>query len=185
MVTVRVARPDEYERVGALTHAAYAAIPVDHLWGGYDTEILDTATRAEHGDILVAVINNDSLLGAVMYVDDPASEWLEWTEPGESQFRLLAVDPTARQHGAGTALVQACMDRARRADHSLLIHTTPWMVAAHRIYERFGFVRRPDRDVTYESWSANRELELPEEWIGEPFLAYSWSAPPGSRSGEH
>ena len=43
MITVRLARPDEYARVGALTLAAYAALPVDHLWGGYDEEILDTA----------------------------------------------------------------------------------------------------------------------------------------------
>jgi GNAT superfamily N-acetyltransferase len=208
VITVRVARPEEYERVGALTYAAYSAIPVDHLWGGYDTEILDTATRAEHGDILVAVTvrtqraprakpgsdvtvrtqraprakpgshvtDDDSVVGAVMYVDNPASEWLEWTEPGESQFRLLAVDPTAREHGAGTALVQACIERASTAGHSILIHTTPWMVAAHRIYQHFGFVRRPDRDVPYETWSAGRELELAADWIGTPFLAYTWSA---------
>jgi ribosomal protein S18 acetylase RimI-like enzyme len=175
VITVRVARPEEYERVGALTHGAYAAIPVDHLWGGYDTEILDTATRAEHGDILVAVTNHDSVIGAVMYVGDPASAWLEWTEPGESQFRLLAVDPSARQLGAGSALVQACLERAAASGHSVLIHTTPWMVAAHRIYERFGFVRRPDRDVPYEKWNEGRDLDLPDEWIGKPFLAYSWS----------
>ena len=123
--------------------------------------------------------DDGTVVGAVTYVDDPASEWSEWTEPGEAQFRLLAVDPNQRQHGAGTALVQACMDRAAAAGHSILIHTTPWLVAAQRIYERFGFVRRPDRDVPYETWSAGRDLELAEEWIGKPFLAYCWD-PPGN-----
>jgi ribosomal protein S18 acetylase RimI-like enzyme len=175
VITVRAAQPDEYERVGALTHAAYAAIPVDHLWGGYDAEILDTATRAEHGEILVAVTRDNSVLGAVMYVDDPASEWLEWTEPQEAQFRLLAVDPSGRGLGAGTALVQACVERAAASGRSILIHTTPWMVAAHGIYERLGFTRRPDRDVQYEKWSEGRDLDLPEEWVGAAFLAYSWS----------
>ncbi len=183
MITVRVARPDEYERAGALTHAAYAAIPVDHLWGGYDEEILDTATRARHGDILVAVTDDGTVVGAVMYVDDAASEWSEWTEPGEAQFRLLAVDPAGRGQGAGTALVQACIERATASGRTLLIHTTPWMVDAHRIYARLGFVRRPDRDVPYETWSAGRDLELDEAWIGEPFLAYSWGAAPSGRAG--
>ncbi len=193
MIEVRVARPDEYARVGALTHAAYAALPVDHLWGGYDEEILDTAARAEHGDILVAVtvrtpraprakqgshvIDDGVVVGAVTYVDDPASEWSEWTEPGEAQFRLLAVDPSARGHGAGTALVQACVERATAAGRAILIHTTPWMVDAHRIYERLGFVRRADRDVPYETWSAGRDLVLPDEWIGRSFLAYSCERP--------
>jgi ribosomal protein S18 acetylase RimI-like enzyme len=177
VITVRIARPEEYECVGALTLAAYAALRVDHLWGGYDSEILDTATRAEHGDILVAVTSDGSVIGAVMYVDDPESGWLEWTEPGESQFRLLAVDPIARRHGAGAVLVQACMERASAGGHSILIHTTPWMVAAHRIYERLGFTRRTDRDVPYEKWSEGRELELAADWIGAPFRAYTWNAP--------
>jgi hypothetical protein len=36
---VRAVRPDEHERVGDLTVAAYAALPVDHMWGRYDEEI--------------------------------------------------------------------------------------------------------------------------------------------------
>jgi ribosomal protein S18 acetylase RimI-like enzyme len=177
LIAVRPAHPDEYERVGALTHAAYSALPVDHMWGGYDEDILDAATRAGHGDILVAVTEHDLVIGAVMYVDNPDSEWLEWTVPGEAQFRLLAVDPAARGLGAATALVRACMERATASRRTLLIHTTPWMVDAHRIYERLGFVRQADRDVTYETWRAGRDIALPEEWIGEPFLAYTWREP--------
>jgi predicted N-acetyltransferase YhbS len=47
----------------------------------------------------------------------------------------------------GTALVQACLDRAKALDKSgIVISTEPDMRAAHRIYERFGFVRDPERD---------------------------------------
>ncbi len=95
LITVRPATADEYERVGTLTVAAYRALAVDHLWGGYDEEILDVEKRAAHGEILVAVVD-DRVVGSVMYVDDAASEWSEWTEPGEVQFRLLAVDPAAQ-----------------------------------------------------------------------------------------
>ena len=47
MTEVRVARADEYARVGELTVAAYQSLAVDHLWGGYDREILDTATTRD------------------------------------------------------------------------------------------------------------------------------------------
>ena len=40
---IRNARPAEYGRIGDLTIAAYAALPVDHLWGGYADEIRDVA----------------------------------------------------------------------------------------------------------------------------------------------
>ena len=170
-ITVRPASPGEYARVGELTVAAYRALPVDHLWGGYEEEILDTHGRAHTTEILVAVAGGH-IVGAVTYVANSASEWSEATEPGEAQFRLLAVDPAARGQGAGLALVRACTDRAAAAGQPLLIHTTRWMETARRMYERVGFVRRPDRDVPYEAWHGDRELNLPSEWVGEPFLAY-------------
>ena len=148
MITIRRATPDEFERVGALTVAAYQGLPVDHLFGGYDDRIRDTETRAREAEVLVAVVD-DRVVGSVTYVADSSSDWSEWTQPGEAQFRLLAVDPTAHGLGAGVALVRACTERAVAAGHSLIIHTTPWMETAQRIYTRFGFVRRPECDVPY------------------------------------
>ena len=109
---IRKAEPREYGRVGELTIAAYAALPVDHLWGGYADEIRDVAGRAAAADVLVAVddATDDAVLGAVTLVTDPTSPWLEWTEPGEVQFRLLAVDPEPRGRGIGEALVRECLD---------------------------------------------------------------------------
>ena len=174
-VFVRVAKSDEYERIGALTVTAYEGLAVDHLFGGYDDRIRDTETRARGAEVLVAVVD-DRVVGSVTYVADSSSEWSEWTEPGEAQFRLLAVDPAAHGLGAGVALVRACTERAAAAGHSLMIHTTPWMETAQRIYTRFGFVRRPDRDVPYEEWNENQYTDLPEEWTGQSFLAYGWSS---------
>ncbi len=174
MITVRRATPDEYERVGALTVAAYEALAVDHLFGGYDDRIRDTATRARGAEVLVAVAD-DRVVGSVTYVADSSSDWSEWTEPGEAQFRLLAVDPAAHGLGAGAALVRACTDRAAAAGHSLMIHTTPWMETAQRIYTRFGFVRRSDRDVPYDEWNETGYTDLPEAWTGQAFIAYGWS----------
>jgi predicted N-acetyltransferase YhbS len=176
LITLRLAKPAEYERVGALTVAAYEALPVDHLFGGYDDRIRDTETRAREAEVLVAVVDGE-VVGSVTYVADSTSNWSEWTEAGEAQFRLLAVDPSAHGLGAGVALVRACTERATAAGHSILIHTTPWMETAQRIYTRFGFARRPDRDVPYDEWNENGYPDLPPEWIGKSFLAYGWSPP--------
>jgi ribosomal protein S18 acetylase RimI-like enzyme len=167
---VRQALPHEFERVGELTIAAYRALPVDHLWGGYDAEILDVAARAKVAHVLVAVEGED-VLGAVTYVDDTSSPWSEWTHPGEAQFRLLAVDPAARGRGIGESLVRACLERA--ADRPVIIHTTRWMEPAIRLYERLGFERRPDRDVPPDVWNSPPVAGLPLEWLGEPFVAYA------------
>ena len=172
-VVVRVARQDDYARVGELTVAAYQALEVDHLWGGYDDEILDTTSRADAAVVLVAELDG-RVVGSVTFVADSGSVWSEWTEPGEAQFRLLAVDPAARGSGAGRALIEACIERARAARQPLVIHTTPWMPDARRLYDRLGFARWPERDVPFEEWRGEQDddLELPPQWVGQPFLAY-------------
>jgi ribosomal protein S18 acetylase RimI-like enzyme len=171
-VDIRAVRPEEYERVGALTVAAYRLLPVDHLWGGYDRDILDVAGRVHGADVLVAV-DDEKLLGAVTFVGDEGSPWLEWTQPGEVQFRLLAVDAAARGKGIGETLVRACL--ARADGRPVLIHTTQWMEAARRLYERLGFERRPERDVAQAAWyDSERDHDLPPEWQGVTFLAYAY-----------
>ena len=125
--------------------------------------------------MLVAVdtvdIGDDAVLGAVTLVTDPTSPWLEWTEPGEVQFRLLAVDPETRGRGVGEALVRECLGRA--GTRPVLIYTTEWLAAAQRLYARLGFVRRADRDVPYEVWhDPEKDHDLPAEWTGKHFLAF-------------
>jgi ribosomal protein S18 acetylase RimI-like enzyme len=155
-VRIRKVTPAEYERVGDLTVAAYAALSVDHLWGGYDDEIRAVAERVETAEVLVAVLDeppfDGEVVGAVTYVSDPSSRWIEWNEPGEAQIRLLGVGPSAQGRGIGEALVTACIDRAREQGLTLLLHTTNHMPAAQRLYPRMGFTRRPERDVhNYEA----------------------------------
>jgi ribosomal protein S18 acetylase RimI-like enzyme len=145
-------RPEEYARVGDLTVAAYEALgPI----GEYADTLRDVAHRAAHAAVLVAVAPSGEVLGSVTNVPD-GGPYGELAEPGEAEFRMLAVDPAAQGRGVGAALVRACVDDARRRGRRrLVLSSGTWMTAAHRIYERLGFIRLPDRD-----WSPLPGIEL-------------------------
>ena len=163
---VRAIRAGEYERVGDLTVSAYSSIPGDHMSGGYESELRAVERRSIEADVLVAE-REGGIVGGVTYVDDPVSPWAE-TEglrPGEALIRMLAVDPVAQGTGAGRALLEACIERAvDGGKRALVLHTTPWMTTAHRLYESRGFRRLPDRDF----------LPLPDV----PLMAYGVDLPP-------
>jgi ribosomal protein S18 acetylase RimI-like enzyme len=62
---------------------------------------------------------------------------------------MLSVAPEAQGRGAGSALVQFCLDRFREAGATaVVLSTLSEMHGAHRIYERLGFERLPERDWT-------------------------------------
>jgi ribosomal protein S18 acetylase RimI-like enzyme len=87
------------------------------------------------------------VLGSVTYVPGPENRLAELAGPGEAEFRMLGVVPEAQGRGAGEALVRACIDRARASGRTgMAISTSTRMRAAHRLYERLGFHRAPDRD---------------------------------------
>jgi len=60
---------------------------------------------------------------------------------------MLAVDPSARGLGVGTALLRRILDESRRRGRTgVVCSSLPEMRAAHRIYARLGFTRAPERD---------------------------------------
>lgn len=144
-LTVRPVRPEEHARVGELTVAAYTR---DRDIGDYAEELRDVADRVETAEVLVAVDDDGTVLGSVTNVPD-GGPYGEIGRPGEGEFRMLAVDPAAQGRGVGTALVNACVDDARRRGRErVVLSSGTWMGAAHRIYSRLGFVRLPERDWT-------------------------------------
>ena len=150
---VRLARPDEHERVGELTVRAYAAFtlgPADP----YVARLRDAAARAEGAELWVAA-SGDRLLGNVTYCP-PGSPWREIGRDDEGEFRMLAVDPDARGTGAGTALAVHCEERARQHGAvGMALSSLAEMADAHRIYTRLGYARDPERD-----WSPLPGVEL-------------------------
>ncbi|WBB92591.1 GNAT family N-acetyltransferase [Verrucosispora sp. WMMC514] len=145
---IRPAEPADYAGVARLTVAAYEADGQLKGETGYADVLADVSARAEHGDVLVAVDPaSGHLLGSVTFVL-PGTRYAEMCAPGEAEFRMLAVDPTAQGRGAGAALVEACVVRALELGCTAVTicvrdgHAEP----AHRLYRRRGFVREPDRD---------------------------------------
>jgi ribosomal protein S18 acetylase RimI-like enzyme len=142
---IRVARPEEYPRIGALSVDAYRADGqlVEH----YVPFLSDVAARAEHGTILAAVDEETgSVLGTATFVL-PGSPLAEVASEGEAEFRTLAVAPEAQGRGVGAALVRACLDRAAALGcRAVVICTRDVAAPARRLYERLGFQRAPELD---------------------------------------
>ncbi|MBO8192602.1 GNAT family N-acetyltransferase [Streptomyces oryzae] len=146
--TVRTAQPEEYADAGELVARAY-------LDGGlldfgdsdpYLKTLRDAASRAAHAELLVAEDHQGALLGTVTFVGQ-GGRYAELARKGEGEFRMLGVRESARGRGVGEALVRACISRGRELGLSgLVLSTQPTMHAAHRLYERLGFLRTPARD---------------------------------------
>lgn len=150
---MRAVRPQEAElcrALGELTVAAYTALPGHVPEPAYDIELADVAARAGlPATTVLAAIDPATVdpLGGVTYVADGTSPLAEFGAEDAAGFRMLAVAPAARGRGVGEALAVACIERARSEGRAaVLIHSTPWMTAAHRLYGRLGFVRDPALD---------------------------------------
>ncbi len=161
-LVLRTARSSEYDEIGELTVTAYAG---DNLFGAdvagghpreYEADLRDVRRRATGTQILVAADAADgTLLGSVTFVP-PDSPYAEQAREDEAEFRMLAVRPSARGRGVGAALVNECVARARRLRCSGVVIWAQWnMRPAHRLYQRLGFQRAPERD-----WYPTAGVEL-------------------------
>lgn len=153
-VRVDAARPEDFRRIAELTAGVYR----DEGYAGeeYLSQLSDVAGRATRAQLLVARADEpDDVVGSVALVlDGEFGEVLESAE--EAGFRMLVVDAAARGRGVGELLVTACLERARAAGkRRVVISTDPRMTAAHRLYERLGFTRLPERD-----WSPMAGVDL-------------------------
>ena len=147
MLSVReLAAADDADLLGRIVVDAYHALPGHPPDEEYDQELRDVRSRGT--DAVVGVAELDGrLVGCVTYVPDSANRFAEFDDPDAAGFRMLAVDPAVQGSGAGRALVEWCIERARRDGRArLLIHSGDWMTRAHAMYDRFGFEREPERD---------------------------------------
>ena len=143
-IVLRRARPEDLEAVGEVTVAAYAEFsegPED----GYLALLRDAARRDREAELWVAERDGE-VLGTVT-IALPGSPWREIGAEDEGEFRMLAVSPAARRQGVGDLLTRLVMDRFRELGfRGVVLSSLAQMTAAHRIYERYGFRRAPERD---------------------------------------
>jgi ribosomal protein S18 acetylase RimI-like enzyme len=144
---VRPVRPDEFEAAGEVVFRAYDALGSSATSHGYGQELRDVAKRVSGSEVYVAVGQDDVVVGCVTFVPDVSSPWAEGLEPGESAIRMLGVDPAAQGLGAGRALLETCLARARElGSEAVFLHSTQMMQVAQKMYASAGFVRQPARD---------------------------------------
>jgi ribosomal protein S18 acetylase RimI-like enzyme len=147
-IVIRRAGPGDYAPLGEITANAYLE---DGLldFGEADAylgELRDVARRAAAAEVLAAV-EGERVVGGVTFVPS-GGPMADIARPGEAEIRMLAVAHAARGRGVGEALVRACADRARAVEGCVrvVLSTQRTMRTAHRLYERLGFVRTPERD---------------------------------------
>lgn len=144
-LSIRLMRPQEQAEVAGMLLAAYRAdYDVDD---DYSKDIADVAGRAKSLDVWVAVDRErDELVGSIT-TPRLGESISEIALPGEMDLRLLGVAPSARGRGVATALMSHVVELARtRGASSVMLVTGEQMVGAQRLYDRVGFMRRPERD---------------------------------------
>ena len=152
-LSVEPAVPEDFPRIAQLTVDAYVG---DGLASeGYHRQLADVSGRSGLAELLVVRDEGGRIVGSVALV--LSGEFGEVTaSDDEAAFRMLVVDATARGRGIGELLVRGCLDRARAAGkRRMVLSTDPRMSAAHRLYERLGFTRLPERD-----WSPIPGIDL-------------------------
>jgi len=155
MPEIRRARPEELEEVGRTTVAAYTAYLDESPEGDYVTHLRDAARRDREAELWVAVDDDGTLLGSITSCPE-GSPWRELSQPGEGEFRMLAVDPAAQGRGVGTALVRHVVEAFRaQGARAVVICSMTTMEAAHRVYRGLGFTCDPALD-----WSPVPGVEL-------------------------
>lgn len=155
-VQIRPVLPEEWPIVSRLMLDTYVGDGFVDPETPYVEDLTDVEGRAAEAVLLVA-LQDEQVVGTVTFCL-PETPWAEIARDEEAEFRMLAVEPSARGRGVGRRLVQECLDRARASGaRRLVISTTPRMTSAHRLYESMGFLRWPDRD-----WSPTPEVDL---WV--------------------
>jgi GNAT superfamily N-acetyltransferase len=151
-VAIRDAGESDREAARQVTLAAYqeyASTLPPAFWERYRTNIVEALDVQTPAQQIVATYAGE-VVGSVLLYPPEASAYGENDDkrPALPEMRLLAVHPSMRGHGVGTALTLECVQRAQRAGASALgLHTTDVMQAAIQIYEHMGFVRVPELDL--------------------------------------
>jgi ribosomal protein S18 acetylase RimI-like enzyme len=148
-LTVRPAEPADHEAILAVMAAAnteYRPLISAEIYDEYFRGLRDLITARPDARIAVAE-QGQQIVGAVALIADGDKADLD--DSGRwASVRALAVDPAARRRGIGQRLVGWCIGEARQHEApAICLHSAIFQITAHRLYERLGFKRMPERDL--------------------------------------
>lgn len=145
-ISVRLVRWHELERIGEIVVDAYVADDLLDEDRVYETVLRDSAGRFERAELLVAVDDDEALLGSVT-VARHGTPYAQVAHEGELEFRMLAAAVAARGRGIGELLTRAVIDRGRELGcRRVVLCVDDVNVRAIRLYRALGFQRMPERD---------------------------------------
>lgn len=136
---LRLARTSEYAQVAHVLQEAFTT----GCWvtPTYLAHLADVGPRSATSHVWV-VADEEGVLGAVL-TPKPQHHLPEWFS-----FNVLAVSPRGRGLNLGWQLVDHSVAVARALGYpGLEIRSSPQMTAAHDLYYRYGFVRRPEHEI--------------------------------------
>ncbi|MET8543416.1 N-acetyltransferase [Kitasatospora sp. NPDC004799] len=144
---IRQALPEDLADADRITVEAFVGDGYTKPTSGYVEQLRDAGRRAREAELLVAVDPAGAgVLGCVTFAVG-GTAWADIASPREGEIRMLATAAASRGRGVGEALVRATVTRSRDLGLAgMAFSTRPEMTAAHRVYERVGFRRTPERD---------------------------------------
>lgn len=149
--SVRVARPEEYEEVGELTLRCFTrtgpqAVPIRPERRRL---LLGAELRAAEGELLVVEDPGTGRIVGTVSLLRAGSALCRQATGDEREVRLLGVDASQRGRGLAAVIMRDAIARVGRdGGRTLVLDTGPLNTTAHRLYERLGFVRHPEREDT-------------------------------------
>lgn len=150
---IRPLKPADIEAAGDLAFAAWDSLDEQpdaaRTYMGSPSKVQDDVAERLATSVMLGAWLGDRLSGVVNYTSGPDDPYAEYSDIDAAGIRMLGVGLDARGRGVGAALIHACIERARSEGKTVLVlHTSPWMHAAQRLYPRLGFHRAPERDFT-------------------------------------
>lgn len=141
---IRTATERDAATVGELTERAYRADGF-LISDKYAARLRDAATRINDATVLVAELDDQIVATVTLAIH--GSPLAEIAKPDELEVRMLAVAPEERRQGIAETLMSAALKHARNLGlKALVLSTETPMSSAHKLYEKLGFTRQPDRD---------------------------------------
>jgi ribosomal protein S18 acetylase RimI-like enzyme len=139
-ITIRDYRDGDAPTLACLVPAAYAHFQQHYAdWPAMAAGLSKMPELAASGGEIVIAESADRIVGAVAYTPAHVAK-PDYFAPQWPVIRMLAVDLDSRSSGAGRALTEECLRRARRdGAEAIALHTSPIMDIALAFYLRMGF----------------------------------------------